>query len=163
MRVAAVLCAAIVLWTILRFLPDSFIVSLFCRIPAELAALFYNAELQKPELLFEARGVVFHVARSCAATDFFVMCSTIDILVCRRFRRTGMSIVLFAYLFTLLVNTIRLIFLVPATAFMYNHLPVKTHAAFHQFAGTIIFLTAFIILWEFSRHVARKHAKRQSV
>jgi exosortase/archaeosortase family protein len=170
-------CAALAAWLVLRMLPDSFILPVFCRIPAELAARYYNAELQTPGLLFSVRGTVFEVARTCAATDFFSMVAGLltylwlkssdgilplpknktpqrqDAVVTLLF---ALAILPLAWGIALFANTIRLIFIVPATFFVYDNFSRKTFAASHQAFGTLVFLTVFIILWEGIRYVIRK-------
>ena len=154
-------CAVFAAWGILRMCADAVVVPVFCRIPAEVASRYYNAPLQKPELLFSAHGMDFKVARSCAATDFCSMVTGLLTYLCLRRRSALLALAALplAWGITLTANTIRLIFLVPATAWMYNHLPEKTYSACHQAIGTVVFLTGFILLWEGVRHVTRNTSR----
>jgi len=154
---------------LLRMLPDTAIAPVFCHIPARLTAGYYNAPLQTPELVFIAHGTTFEVARSCAATDFFSMVTGLLAYgVFTKVAQTRMPVLPSALLFlcilpaawcvTLITNTIRLIFLVPATTWVYHYLPERAFAASHQALGTIIFLTSFILLWKGVHYVTRKSA-----
>ncbi|MCL1920481.1 MAG: exosortase/archaeosortase family protein [Kiritimatiellaeota bacterium] len=140
-----------------RTLADAVIVPLFCRAPAEVAARYYNAALEKPGLVFAVHGTVFEVARSCAATDFFSMVTGLLTYLCMSKRSAAFAIAVLplAWCVTIAANTMRLIFLVPATAWIHHALPEKAYAASHQAIGTLIFLTSFIILWEGVRHAIR--------
>jgi len=174
-------CVVLAVHGLLRMFPDTVVLPLFCRVPAGLAAWYYNAVLEKPELLFSVRGVTFEVARSCAATDFFSMVTGllvygVFIKVAQTFlsvRNTSdaqtrmsvppsallsLAVLPVAWCVTIFTNTIRLIFLVPATAFMYRYFPEWGFAASHQAIGTVIFLTSFILLWKGIHYVTRKSA-----
>ena len=146
----------VVCW-LLRMLPDTTIVPVFCRVPAEVAAGYYSAELQKDGLLFAVNGITFSVARSCAATDFFSMVTGLLLYLCVRRRSVALmsAILPAAWAVTLIANTARLILLVPAAALVYHYLPERTFAASHQALGAFIFLTVFILLWEGVRYVTR--------
>jgi len=165
-------CAVFAVWGLLRVCGDAVVVPVFCRIPAGLAAWYYNSVLEKPELLFSVRGVTFEVARSCAATDFFSMVTGLLVYGvfmvatassrCRKGSVNGwkpsllsLAVLPVAWCVTLAANTVRLIFLVPATAFMYRYFPEWGFAASHQAIGTVIFLTSFILLWKGVHYVSR--------
>ena len=177
-----------VAWGMLRLAPDSFIIPVFCRVPAELAARYYNVALQTPELIFSVRGSVFEVIRPCGATDFFSMVAglltyasvRLEIRPIRPIGQIGrgkwcilcpigrigligpisfLAILPLAWGITLLANAIRLIFIVPATFFVYHHFSMRAFAASHQAFGTLVFLTLFIILWEGVRYVTRNKTR----
>ena len=150
-------CVTLIVCWLLRMFPESAVVPVFCRVPAELAAGYYNAGLQRPELLFAVNGITFAVERSCAATDFFSMVTGLLTYLCLRLRRPALALAILpaAWGVTLLANTVRLIFLVPATAWVYRSLPERTFALSHQAIGTLVFLTLFIILWEGVHYVTR--------
>jgi len=147
-------------WGMLRLAPDSLIVPVFCRIPAELAARYYNVALQTPELIFSVRGATFEVIRPCGATDFFSMVSGLLVYGMLMIRpQTGMSVLLYllalplAWLVTIATNAVRLIFLVPVRALMYHYFSEKAYAA--GAFGALVFLTSFILLWEGVCYVTR--------
>jgi len=150
-------CAVFVVCGCLRLCQGTIILPVFCRIPAEIASRYYNAGLQVPELVFSAHGLVFTVARSCAATDFFSLVTGLLTYLCIRKRSAVLALAIppLAWVITITANTVRLILLVPATAFMYRYLPEKAFTACHQAIGTLVFLTAFILLWEGGRYINR--------
>jgi len=142
---------------LLRMCPDAVVRTVFCRVPGELAALYYNTRLRLPELLFTVRGVDFTVVRSCAATDFFAMVAGLCAYTCFRRRTALLTVFIFpvAWLVTVLANTIRLILLVPVTFLMYRCFPESTFLAIHKAVGTFVFLPLFIVLWAGVRYVTR--------
>ena len=156
-------------WGMLRLAPDSLIVPVFCRIPAELAARYYNVALQIPELIFSVRGATFEVIRPCGAMDFFSMVSGLLVygMLTIRLRnlrtkflaQTGISVLLclfalpLAWLVTIATNAVRLVFLVPVRALMYHYFSEKAYAA--GAFGALVFLTSFILLWEGVCYVTR--------
>lgn len=140
----------VVLWTATRLIPDRFYLLLFCEIPARLAAWYYGSLLSKP-LSFTAQGISIGVVRSCGATDFFVM--VFMILMPRRWSLFA------AYGITLLVNTARLIILVPATAIIQASFPERFYLLGHQIVGTAVFLPTLVLIWEGVRYVKRRNHK----
>lgn len=81
----AALCG--VLKLMLAVLPDSAILASFCRVPAEVAAFYYDVPLEAEMLSFTARGVTLAVTRACAATDFFALVAAV--LLTARILREG--------------------------------------------------------------------------
>ena len=136
-----------VLWAATRLFPDQLYLPLFCEGPARLAAGYYGSSLITP-LSFTAQGTTIEVARSCGATDFLVM--VFMILMPRRWSLFA------AYGITLLVNTTRLIVLVPATAVIHASVPERFYALGHQIVGTAVFLPALVLIWEGVRYVKRR-------
>lgn len=138
-------CCA-VLKGVLWFLPDASVLAAFCRIPAEVAAFHYGAPLDATNLSFTAHGVTLAVTRACAATDFFTLVAST--LVTARILRKGWIArntldFLLAWLITLVVNSLRIIALVPVDAlFPKDHAPI-----IHLLAGVAFFLPAFVFIW----------------
>ena len=151
---AACACVIFAVWGALRLAPDAFVVPVFCRVPAGLAAGYYNAPLQTPEMVFTVRGADFEVARPCGATDFFLMVAGLFAYLClkRRSLWLGFAALPAAWLVTTFANTLRVILLVPGTTMIYHFLPERFHVAGHQAVGTFVFLTLFILLWEGVRY-----------
>jgi hypothetical protein len=136
-----------VLWTATRLIPDQLYLLLFCEIPARLAAGYHGSLLSAP-LSFIAQGITIEIVRSCGATDFFVM--VFMILMPRRWSLFA------AYGITLLVNTARLIILIPATSVIHASVPERFYALGHQIVGTAVFLPALVLIWEGVRYVKRR-------
>ncbi|MFA6173489.1 MAG: hypothetical protein WC334_01050 [Kiritimatiellales bacterium] len=136
-----------VLWAATRLFPDQLYLPLFCEGPARLAAGYYGSPLCMP-LSFTARGITLETARSCGATDFFVM--VFMILPPRWWRLFA------AYGITLLTNTARLIILIPATAVIHASFPERFYSLGHQVVGTAVFLPALVLIWEGVRYVKRR-------
>ena len=147
----------------LAFLPDSMILASFCRIPAEVAAFYYGVPLEADMVLdarlsFTARGVTLAVTRSCAATDFFALVASV--LLTARILRKGVDVrcfrglfdLVFAWIITLVVNSLRIIALVPVDSiFPKDHAPIV-----HLLVGVAFFLPVFAFIW----YYASKEVKR---
>lgn len=142
----------------LAFLPDSMILASFCRIPAEVAAFYYGVPLEAGSLSFTARGVTLAVTRSCAATDFFALVASV--LLMARILRKGVDVrcfrglfdLVFAWIITLVVNSLRIIALVPVDSiFPKDHAPIV-----HLLVGVAFFLPVFAFIW----YYASKEVKR---
>ncbi len=142
----------------LAFLPDSMILASFCRIPAEVAAFYYGVPLEAGSLSFTARGVTLAVTRSCAATDFFALVASV--LLTARILRKGVDVrcfrglfdLVFAWIITLVVNSLRIIALVPVDSiFPKDHAPIV-----HLLVGVAFFLPVFAFIW----YYASKEVKR---
>ena len=158
----AALCGVMKL--ILAALPDSAILASFCRVPAEVAAFYYGVPLGTEALSFTAKGVTLVVTRACAATDFFALVAAV--LLTARILREGwrwrqLALLPIAWVITLVVNSLRIIALVPVDAvFPKDHAPVV-----HLLAGVAFFLPAFagVWWWMFGRNPAfENHAETQS-
>ena len=140
----AALCGVMKL--ILAVLPESVILALFCRVPAEVAAFYYGVPIETETLSFTARGVTLAVTRACAATDFFALVAAV--LLAARILREGwtwrqLALLPIAWGVTLAVNSLRIIALVPVDAvFPKDHAPVV-----HLLAGVAFFLPAFAGVW----------------
>lgn len=148
----------------LAVLPDSAILALFCRVPAEVAAFYYGVPLKMVTLSFTAKGVTLAVTRACAATDFFALVAAV--LLTARILREGwrwrqLVLLPIAWGVTLAVNSLRIIALVPIDAvFPKDHAPVV-----HLLAGVAFFLPAFagVWWWMFGRNPSLgNHAEAQS-
>ena len=143
----AALCGVMKL--ILAALPESAILALFCRVPAEVAAFYYGVPLETETLSFTARGVTLAVTLACAATDFFAMVAAV--LLTARILREGwrwrqLVLLPIAWVVTLAVNSLRIVALVPVDAvFPKDHAPVV-----HLLAGVAFFLPAFVGVWWYS-------------
>lgn len=135
----------------LALLPDSMILASFCRIPAEVAAFYYGVPLEAESLSFTARGITLAVTRSCAATDFFALVASI--LLTARILREGEGVgvscfrdasdFVFAWVITLVVNSLRIIALVPVDSiFPKDHAPIV-----HLLVGVAFFLPIFAFIW----------------
>ena len=169
--------ATLAVWWALWLAPDAFVTTVFCRVPAWVAARYYNATLQIPELVFFARGITIEVIRPCGATDFFAMVAglftyhAINNNVAQASRPVSLNkaqagrpvlrclfILPLAWCVTLMANSIRIIFLVPTKAWLYHHPWFLERAHLDDHFGTFIFLTLFLLLWEGVRHARRNTA-----
>ena len=146
----AALCGVMKL--ILAVLPEPAILASFCRVPAEVAAFYYGVPLEAETLSFTARGVTLAVTRACAATDFFALIAAV--LLTARILREGVGVrrlgdtldLLLAWAITLMVNSLRIIALVPVDAvFPKDHAPIV-----HLLAGVAFFLPAFACIWYYA-------------
>ena len=140
----AAACGAMKL--ILAGLPESVVLALFCRVPAEIAAFYYGVPLEAETLSFAAKGVTLAVTRACAATDFFALVAAV--LLTARILREGWKLrhlvqLPIAWGMTLAVNSLRIIALVPVDAvFPKDHAPMV-----HLLAGVAFFLPVFAGVW----------------
>ena len=150
-RKVRIISCVILLWALLRILPDGIYMPLFCDIPARLASGYYGAALEESRT-FTTHGVTIEVVRSCGATDFLVM--VFAILAARWWS------IFAAYGLTILLNTARLIILVPATGFIHTLFPERFYALGHQMAGTAVFLTSLVIIWEGVQYVKRRNNRQ---
>lgn len=145
-RLAIFFTVCLSMKSVLDFLPNPVVLASFCRVPAEIAAFYYGVPLETDTLAFAARGVTLAVTRACAATDFFSLVFAV-LLTARLLRpcgwiRTVLSIVE-AWVLTLVVNSLRIIALVPVEAiFPKNQTPVV-----HLFVGVAFFLPVFAFVW----------------
>lgn len=131
---------------VLDFLPDPVVLASFCRGPAEIAAFYYGVPLETGTLAFTARGVTLAVTRACAATDFFSLVFAV-LLTARLLRSCGwiwtVLSVAEAWVLALVVNSLRIIALVPVEAiFPKNQAPVV-----HLLVGVAFFLPVFAFVW----------------
>lgn len=126
------------------FLPHDLVRTLFCAIPAHMAAFYYGVPLRQGDLAFRALGVSLVVAPSCAGLDFFVLCSSMLVIALWSRRRVFVMLALpAAYLLTLMLNTLRLIALIPVErVFPKNDVPI-----IHLLVGVIFFLPVLCCLW----------------
>lgn len=150
-QTAITIFGCLFIWVSTRLIPDQLYLRLFCEIPAGLAAGYYGSSPETP-FSFTARGITIEVVRSCGATDFFAMVFTI--LLPKWWRLFA------AYGITLLMNTARLIILVPATALIHASFPEQFYSLGHQVVGTAVFLPALILIWEGVRYVKRRNCKQ---
>lgn len=111
----------------IALMPDSAIYAAFQSIP-EFVAREYYGELP------------FKVARSCAATDFFSMVAAM-LLVGRKWRLAP-----FAWAIAVVVNTLRIIALVPVERVF----PKATAPWIHQTVGIMFFLPVLIAIWYYA-------------
>ena len=143
-------------------LDDGLVLSLFCRVPAWLAAAYYGAPCLGTT--FHACGVSLDVTRACAATDFFSMlfgaAAAAMLEGCRRFR--GALFLVLAYPATLLANAARLVALVPVDAFSKSGaVPASLPwfgEALHLLVGMLVFLPLFCLFWRLVFAVAKASA-----
>lgn len=150
--------AALLIGVLVNQLPDAVFLPLFCRIPAHLAAAYYQVGLSIPALTFSVYGDVIQVSRSCGASTFFSLCASLLLtrLGQRQHPATGGARLKFAFhagwfvavswALTLFVNSARLVFIVPVTAAAY-FFPERFGASIHMASGMLVFLCAFVALW----------------
>ncbi len=65
-----------------------------------------------------------------------------------------------AWLLTILVNSARLILIVPVTA-VFGLLPERFGASIHMASGMLVFMSAFVILWFLSEKVLLKRSENE--
>ena len=148
----AILCGAVKL--LLTVAPESVICGLFCAVPAHIAAFYYGVPLDSG-LAFTAKGVTLAVTSACAATDFFALIAATRLAACflrGGVRWTGFGActwwravreILLAWGVTLVVNSLRIIALVPVDAlFPKDHAPIV-----HLLVGVAFFLPVFALIW----------------
>ena len=167
----AVVVAALVIGFAMDRLPDAVFMPLFCRLPARIAAGYYGAPLSTPDLAFCARGVGVTVARGCGGAGFFALCAALlatrawergDFATLRgRLQAAGAFAGAFvaAWLATLSVNAMRIVFIVPVTAAA-RLAPESRRAGIHMAAGMAVFMSAFAALWVFT---ARPRPRKASI
>ena len=78
----------------------------------------------------------------------------------RRILFSGLSVVIVAWVLTILVNSARLILIVPVTA-VSRILPERFGASVHMASGMLVFMSAFVILWFVSENVFLKRSKNE--
>ena len=140
---------------VLALLPEAFVLAAFCRGPAEAAAFYYGAPLDAETLAFTARGVSLAVTRACAATDFFALVAATLVAARILGRRRAWFLpvdLLLAWIVTVVVNSLRVIALVPIDAlFPKDRVPIV-----HLATGVAFFLPALVIVWYYSSKEIRK-------
>jgi hypothetical protein len=147
-------------------LPEAAFAQVFCKVPAWLAAVYFQTPLQGETLLFGS-GATVVVSRACGGADFFAMlCAVLawHAVAHRerehkhqhesgRRRATLNAIVVFGLIFpiawaaTLLVNGARVIAVVWVRAGADALLPERFAAAAHLAAGVLVFFPALAAAW----------------
>jgi len=138
--VVALACAA--------SLPDNLYELLFCRIPAWLAAAFFRADLDGASLTL-GTGRVVAVTRACGGSDFFALvCAVLSWHAVRR--KDAVALLLAgcgAWVFTVLVNGLRITVTIWARAVAERFLPERTWGSVHLASGVLVFFPALMLLW----------------
>ena len=131
------LLAALGLRLLLWALPDVAIIPLFCYAPAWLAAAWFNAPLETPDLAWQAGDATFVMARSCSGETFCALAAAV-LIAGRRWRWMWA-----AYPLTLAVNTLRVIAACACAPFIEG---TRLEAAAHLGLGILFFLGALLAL-----------------
>ena len=148
---AAVLagCAVFIgLVALISLIPDTEYSLIFCRTPAQFSALFFSAEVDGAELVLRS-GRAVSVTRECGGSDFFVIvCSVLTWRAVRQ--KDAVKLPLGwcgAWLFTVTVNSMRVIVTVWARAISECFLPERFYGAIHLVSGVLVFFPALVLLW----------------
>lgn len=128
---------AIALHILLKTLPDNVMLPLFCRVPAEAAALWFNAPLSLPSLTYTVNDLTFQMARSCSGETFFSIAFAILL-----WRRPCWSLA--AYPLTLFLNSLRAILTATLTLHLHGW---RFEGLAHLVAGATLFIGTLYLLW----------------
>ncbi len=145
----------------LSLLGDGAVSTLFCRVPAVLAAFYYGVPCT--DVTFRACGATLVVTRACAALDFFSLVAGAGLaaLVAGGRRLFGAAVLLLAYPATLLANAVRLVALAPVVAFETSGAETALFGlswlgeALHLLTGMCVFLPVFCLMWWVAWNAAR--------
>ena len=126
-------------------LPDATYEAVFCALPARFAAMYFGTVADGASFAL-ADGRVIAVTRVCGGSGFFAMLC--GLLVCR-----GMCCTRFAggvaaaWVYTVLVNGVRVVGAVWIRAFAEVLLPERMWAMAHLAAGVFVFFPALCLFW----------------
>lgn len=140
------IATAVAIKSLLLLCPDVWILPLFCRVPASLAAWWFHTSLDPNTLTYEVDGVLFEMARSCSAENFFAICFTLLI-----WRAPKWCVI--AFPLTLLLNSLRAILTATLTLAFHGW---RFEGLVHLTAGASLFMGTLYLLWiltERKRHV----------
>ena len=141
------LAVAAVSKAMMDILPDAVVEAVFMRPAAHIAALYWGAAVESAPLAFSSHGVTLEVTRECAATDFFSLVFALFTfaLPMRAVALRGAAAVPLAWAASILTNAVRLAALVVTDRiFPAAHIP-----AVHLAVGIAVFLSAYVVLWNF--------------
>jgi exosortase/archaeosortase family protein len=128
---------ASLLWSGLQFLPDAWIQQVFCRVPLEVTAWWFDAPIDRAEFTYRVGRITFEMARSCAGDSFFSLCAAI--LLWRSLKWSWVALPL-----TLVLNTLRAILTATLTLKL-RDCPFESLA--HLTAGAATFMGALYLVW----------------
>ncbi len=131
------IATAIAMKLLLQFLPDAFILPLFCRVPATLAAWWFHVPLETATLTYVVDGITFEMARSCSAENFFAIC--LSLLIWRAPKWCWG-----AFPLTLLLNSLRAILTATLTLVFHGW---RFEGLVHLTAGASLFMGTLYLLW----------------
>ncbi len=128
-------------------LPDSLVLPLFCRLPAEIAAAWFGVPLDRATLTYSFGGNLFEISRNCAATGFFS--AAFALLLLRRPKYCWL-----AYPISLAVNALRII-----AASLLTHLlhGFRYERLAHMSLGALLFLSTLLLLWHLTERKTHGH------
>ncbi len=122
---------------LLNTLPEQIIMTIFCRVPAELVTAWFAVPLNRETLMYTVRGQDFIVSAGCSAIGFAAM--LFGLLVTRAPKWCWA-----AYPLTLLVNSIRIL----ATTFLaLLFAGFRYERLLHMMVGATFFITTLTLLW----------------
>ena len=130
-------------------LPDMWYSQIFCRVPAWLAAAYYHAALDGAALTLGS-GRVIVVTRECGGSDFFALVCAVLTWHAVRQKDAARMLPLWwcgAWVFTMLVNGMRVIATVWTRAVAESILPERFFGAAHLVSGVLVFFPALALLW----------------
>ncbi|MDR2862816.1 MAG: archaeosortase/exosortase family protein [Puniceicoccales bacterium] len=128
-------------------LPDAAFAQIFCRVPAWIAAAYFQASLTG-ETLCLASGRMVSVTRACGGADFFaILCAMFAWQVVPGRIRWFPVLCAGAWVVTIFVNAMRVIAAVWIRAFTELLLPERMEAAVHLVSGVLVFFPALLAIW----------------
>lgn len=131
------IATAVVLHLILQALPDAFVLPLFCRIPATVAAWWFHVPLELSTLTYKVQGITFEMARSCSAESFFALATALLLWRCPKWSWATLPL-------TLILNSLRAILTATLTLTFHG---TRWDALVHLVAGASLFIGTLYLLW----------------
>lgn len=140
--------AALAAYALAAVLPDAAYGAVFCTLPARFAAMYFGTVAEDVSFAL-ADGRVIAVTRACGGSGFFAMLCG---LLAYRVATVGgvrwlPSAIVAAWIYTVLVNGVRVVGAVWARAFAEMLLPERAWAAAHLAVGVLVFFPALCLLW----------------
>jgi exosortase/archaeosortase family protein len=131
---------ATLLWSGLQLLPNAWIQALFCRIPLEVSAWWFDAPLNRETFTYRIGKITFEMARSCAGEGFFSLCTAL--LLWRRFKWCWC-----AFPLTIALNSLRAILTANLTLSLRGW---QFESLAHLTAGAATFIGSLYLVWIFT-------------
>ncbi|MDR2862851.1 MAG: archaeosortase/exosortase family protein [Puniceicoccales bacterium] len=147
---------------IVASLPDAVFSPIFCKIPAWIAASYFQAGLDGDTLVFTS-GQMVSVTRACGGSDFFaLLCAMLSWeAVPERMRRLP-ALLAGAWAVTMFVNGMRVVTSVWTRWFAEAFLPERMDAATHLVSGVLVFFPSLLAVWWLPR-LFRIYLRRKDI
>lgn len=121
----------------LQWMPDAWMMPLFCRLPATCAAFWFGVPLDPTSLTYVVNDVPFEMARSCSGEGFFSI--AFSLLLWRKPKWCWA-----AFPLTLILNSLRAILTATLTLTLHGS---RFESLVHLTAGAVIFICTLYLLW----------------